>query len=93
MTRQKIDSSIPEFWNNIYQSGDMEWDIGRPTPVFNQWIKSQKKSLSICILGAGNGWDALNFAKKGHTVTAVDFAISAIKNMQHSAEELGVTFS
>ena len=68
----------------------MSWDLGEPTPVFNQWINSERNKLSICILGAGNGWDALNFAKKGHHVTAVDFAFSAIQNMRKMAEILGV---
>ena len=33
-------------------------------------------------MGAGNGWDAINFARKGHTVTAVDFAESAVNNIK-----------
>ncbi len=68
----------------------MSWDLGEPTPVFNQWINSERNKLSICILGAGNGWDALNFAEKGHYVTAVDFADSAIANMSKMAEKLDV---
>ncbi len=88
--RNKIDPSKPEYWEKAYQSADMTWDLGEPTPVFNQWINSERNTLSICVLGAGNGWDALNFAKKGHHVTAVDFAFSAIKNMRQMAEILAV---
>jgi len=88
--RQTIDSSTSEYWEKAYQSSDMTWDLGEPTPVFNQWINSERNTLSICVLGAGNGWDALNFAKKGHHVTAVDFALSAIQNMRQMAEKLGV---
>ena len=73
---KSINSSTSKYWEKAYQSGEIGWDLGRPTPVFNKWINSQIKPLSICILGAGNGWDALDFAKKGHTVTAVEFAIS-----------------
>ena len=87
---QSINSSMPEYWEKSYQSGDMGWDLGGPTPTFNDWIQSQTDSLSICILGAGNGWDAINFAEKGHNVTAVDFAESAINNMHTSAKERGV---
>ena len=68
----------------------MGWDIGEPTPVFNRWIQTQKESLSICILGAGNGWDALHFAEKGHKVTAVDFAESAVLNMNVAAAKRGL---
>ena len=82
---QSINSSKPEYWEKFYQSGDTGWDIGKPTPVFQNWIKTQKNKLSICILGAGNGWDALHFAELGHRVTAVDFAESAVLNMNVTA--------
>ena len=81
---------MPEYWEKSYQSGDMGWDLGGPTPIFDDWIQYQPDSLSICILGAGNGWDAINFAEKGHNVTAVDFAESAIVNMNTLARERGV---
>ena len=84
---QSINSSMPEYWEKSYQSGNMSWDLGKPTPIFDDWIQFQKDSLSICILGAGNGWDAINFAEKGHNVTAVDFAESAINNMHAYAQE------
>jgi len=84
---KSIHHSQPEYWENSYNAGEMDWDIGEPTPIFKNWIHSQKKPLSICILGAGNGWDALYFAEKGHEVTAVDFADSAITNMKKSAKK------
>ena len=87
---QSIDSSMPEYWEKSYQSGDMGWDLGGPTPIFDDWIQCQTDSLSICIPGAGNGWDAINFAEKGHNVTAVDFAESAIVNMNTLAQERGI---
>ena len=68
----------------------MPWDLGEPTPVFNQWINSEGNTLSICILGAGNGWDALNFAEKGHDVTAVDFSFTAIENMRKISHKRGI---
>jgi hypothetical protein len=65
----------------------MGWDLGGPTPIFNQWIETHKVPLTICILGAGNGWDAVNFASRGHIVTAVDFAASAVNNIKSSAKQ------
>ena len=82
---EPLNTSMPEYWENSYQSGEMGWDLGKPTPIFDNWIKTQKEPLSICILGAGNGWDALHFAEKGHEVTAVDFAESAVLNMKMAA--------
>ena len=84
---QSIHHSQPEYWENSYNAGEMAWDLGEPTPIFKNWIHLQKKPLSICILGAGNGWDALYFAEKGHEVTAVDFANSAITNMTDTAKK------
>jgi len=84
-------SCLPEYWEKSYQVGDIGWDLGRPTPVFREWIKSESTSLNICILGAGNGWDAIHLSEKGHKVTAVDFAPSAIKNMSAKARKKRVT--
>ena len=80
--KKPLTTSMPEFWERGFQSGEMGWDLGEPTPIFSHWIDTCKEPLSICVLGAGNGWDAINFALKGHLVTAVDFAESAVKNMK-----------
>ena len=80
-----LQTSNPDYWESSYQSGELGWDLGGSTPIFDHWIKNQKVPLSICILGAGNGWDAVNIASKGHRVTAIDFAQSAVKNMQTAA--------
>ena len=85
-----LTTSDAEYWERSYQSGEMGWDLEGPTPIFDLWIKTCKKVLSICILGAGNGWDAFNFAKRGHMVTAIDFAESAVINMQTTAYHNGI---
>ena len=85
-----LSPSIPAFWENYYQSGEIGWDLGGPTPIFNQWIKTCNKPLTICILGAGNGWDAINFALYGHNITAVDFAKSPVQNMKRQARNYGI---
>ena len=77
---------MSQYWEISYQSGEMGWDLGGYTPVFDDWINTYNKELSICVVGAGNGWDAINLATKGHNVTAVDFAESAIQNMRKLAE-------
>ena len=92
---EKISYSVfsPDYWEESYQSGEMGWDLGRTTPVFENWIQYKSNPLSICILGAGNGWDALHFSKLGHTVTAVDFAESAINNMNKSAQRYDLSIN
>ena len=93
MKKNKLYDSIvssPEFWDERYRNNETGWDIGGPTPVFKEWIDTQLAKKSICILGAGNGWDAVYFAKLGHKVTAVDFSFEAIKNIKALASENNV---
>ena len=86
----KENYSKVEFWDKAYRTGDTPWDLGGPTPIFTDWINSVKDKKKICVLGAGNGWDAFNFAEKGHDVTAVDFAPSAINNMHNLAKKKSI---
>ena len=92
---EKISNSVftPDYWEESYQSGKIGWDIGEPTPIFKNWIQSKTNPLSICILGAGNGWDALHFSKLRHIVTAVDFTEGAVKNMNDSAQSLRLSLN
>jgi len=56
-----------------------------PTPVFSNWVAGQNGCKSICVLGAGNGYDPINFAKYGHKVTAVDFSKRAVDNLSKTS--------
>jgi len=71
-----------QFWEDIYLANDTGWDLGGPTPVFQNLTKYLKKDR-LCILGCGRGYDALMFAKHGFDVTAIDFAPSAIKSLKN----------
>tara|TARA_B100000029_G_C17561654_1_gene953602 strand:- start:1484 stop:2122 length:639 start_codon:yes stop_codon:yes gene_type:complete len=87
MKQVDINFLSSNYWNDKYKIGDIRWDIGAPTPIFSDWINKQNTKLNICVLGAGNGWDAVNFAKNGHEVTAVDFAQKAVNNMANLAKK------
>tara|TARA_B100001029_G_C15014301_1_gene426290 strand:+ start:63 stop:695 length:633 start_codon:yes stop_codon:yes gene_type:complete len=80
-----INTSNSKFWDDCYKSGNIGWDLGKPTPIFNNWILNQKEKYKICILGSGYGWDAINFALYGHSVTAVDFSKAAIDVLSKNA--------
>ena len=79
----RYNSENEEFWENAYLTNNIGWDIGAPTPIFNKWIENLDGCYKICVLGAGNGWDAINFAKFGHLVTAVDFSNHAVESMKN----------
>ena len=71
------DVSSSKFWDQCYINDNTGWDIGSVTPVFEDWCNKLQQKYSILIPGAGNGYDPLYFASKGHDVTAVDFSKEA----------------
>lgn len=72
-----------KFWENVYQNGRAPWDLGKPTPVFRRLLESEQFTPGrMIVLGAGLGHDARMFARHGFTVTAVDFAAEAAREMQ-----------
>lgn len=72
--------SEQEFWNSIYQNKNTGWDLKSPTPVFQRILKEKKiiNTGKLLILGSGYGYDAVEAAKAGFEVTAVDFSAFAV---------------
>jgi len=81
------DVSSSKFWDECYINDNTGWDIGSVTPVFEDWCNKTQQKHSILVPGAGNGYDPLYFASKGHDVTAVDFSKEATNNMKAYAEK------
>ena len=81
------DVSSSKFWDDCYINHNIGWDLGTVTPVFKSWCDNLQKKYSIFVPGAGNGYDPLYFASKGHDVTAVDFSKEAIKNMNDKSKK------
>ena len=86
------DINKSSFWEDRYEKGEIGWDLGSETPVFSA-ISETLKPGSVCILGCGNGYDAISFSKKGFNVTAVDFAETPIKNINNIANNLSLTIN
>ena len=71
----------PESWEQIYQEGTPGWDIAQPAPPLKHLWEQKREWLqqgSMINFGCGMGHDAHFFAGQGFTVTAIDFAPSAI---------------
>ena len=66
--------SKPGFWNKRYLDDNTGWDIGAPTPILTNYLKENKSIGKVCVLGCGNGHDALELARYNNDVYAVDFA-------------------
>ena len=84
------DINSASFWESRYKDGEIGWDLGEETPVFSAIAKKLKPG-KICILGCGNGYDAIAFSKKGFSVTAVDFAETPIHNLETNARSLSLS--
>jgi SAM-dependent methyltransferase len=82
----------PEFWESRYNSRETGWDLGQATPVFEE-ISQKIKPGRICILGCGNGYDAMLFSRKGFDVTAVDFAPTPIRRIKKAAKKQSLNIS
>ena len=77
----------PKFWEEIYRQRQTHWDLGGPTPVFCRLLDSGRFAPGrVIVPGAGSGHDALEFARRGFEVTAVDFAAEAVGALHDQAE-------
>ncbi len=77
------DVNSPDFWQSIYKNHDNGWDLGAPTPVFENLLSTGRFAPGkMIVLGAGHGHDARSFARAGFDVTAVDFAQQAVEAMR-----------
>ncbi len=78
-----LDVNFPNFWEENYRAGHAVWDLGTPTPVFEHLLDEKQFAPGrIMVLGAGRGHDARLFARRGFEVTAVDFAVEAVRAME-----------
>ncbi len=82
-----IDDSV--FWDNLYESGEVNWDLKSPNPVFKSLIEKGEfiQPCSILITGSGKGYDAVAAAKAGYAVTAVDFSQKAVSHSKELAKK------
>ncbi|AFH50027.1 SAM-dependent methyltransferase [Ignavibacterium album JCM 16511] len=83
------DVNKPEFWNELYINNSAAWDLKSPTPAFidllsSEYFDGRKKFL---VVGCGYGYDAIEAAKKGFEVTALDFSEKAIEFARSLAQK------
>ncbi len=87
---KKILSS--DYWNNLYKSNDIGWDIGFPSPPIKEYIDQLKnKDWKILIPGCGNAYEAEYLLNQGFTnVTLIDIAPMVTAQLEQRFEkELG----
>ena len=73
MHSKKIDQ---DYWDNLYKTKEVGWDIGYPSPALRNYIDQlSDKSIRILIPGCGNAYEAEYLLRNGfHHVTLIDIA-------------------
>lgn len=75
------------FWEERYRSATTPWDRRGPSPALLEWLDEEElRPCRILVPGCGRGYEALELARRGFDVVAVDFAPSAVR---HLRDELG----
>lgn len=70
-----------DYWENRYQTRDMPWEKGAPSPGLVEFL-SAKSGLSrgtVAVPGCGTGHDVLVWARAGFSAHGFDIAPSAIE--------------
>lgn len=72
---------MPTDWENRYQTGDMPWEKGEPSPGLVDFLNSHPELPRgrVLVPGCGCGHDARAWARAGFNVTGMDIAPSAIR--------------
>ena len=68
-------------WEARYQSGDMPWEKGAPSPGLVDFLATHRNlpGETACVPGGGTGHDAREWAKAGFRVYGYDLAPSAVR--------------
>ncbi|HVV00898.1 MAG TPA: methyltransferase domain-containing protein [Verrucomicrobiae bacterium] len=80
-------------WEERYQTGDMPWEKGAPSPGLVDFLK-QHPGISrgtVCVPGCGTGHDARAFAAAGFAAVGFDLAPSAIRLAKERTAAAGLS--
>jgi len=68
-------------WEARYQSGDMPWEKGEPSPGLVDFLAVRRDltGKTVCVPGSGTGHDVRQWARAGFEVYGYDLAPSAIR--------------
>ena len=85
-----------EYWEERYQTKDMPWEKGAPSPGLVDFLAAHPELPrgTVCVPGCGTGHDARAWAKAGFNPLGLDIAPSAIRlsTEQTRAEGLSAEF-
>jgi SAM-dependent methyltransferase len=81
-----------DYWEARYQSRDMPWDKGAPSPGLVDFLATHPDLPrgAVCVPGCGRGCDALEFARAGFAAYGFDIAPGAIALAEQAAQTAGL---
>jgi len=90
MNKMKLTPNIPQYWEMLYEQGKDNWDLGKATPALLDFFKHPQcpKDGDVLVPGAGRGWDAEAWAKRGHNVIAIDFCSYAFDTLEKLSDKM-----
>jgi hypothetical protein len=82
-----------EYWESRYQSSDMPWEKGAPSPGLVDFLVAHPDlpRTAVCVPGCGTGHDVREFAKAGFSTFGFDIAPSAIQLAVEKTKAAGLT--
>ena len=80
-------------WENRYQTGDMPWEKGEPSPGLVDFLQTHPTLPrgTVCVPGCGTGHDVRAWAQAGFTTSGFDIAPSAIRLAKEKTQAAGLT--
>jgi len=90
MNKRKLTPNIPQYWEILYEQGKDNWDLGKVTPALLNFFENPlcPKNGDVLVPGAGKGWDAEAWARRGHDVIAIDFCSHAFDILEKLADKM-----
>lgn len=82
-----------EYWEHRYQTGDMRWEKGAPSPGLVDFLAAHRELSrgTVCVPGCGTGHDVREFARAGFDVSGFDIAPSGIRLASEKTRAAGLT--
>lgn len=80
-----------EYWESLYQSGDMRWDKGEASPGLMDFLASHELERgTVCVPGCGTGHDVRAWAAAGFDAHGFDIAPSGIQLAREKTAAAGL---
>lgn len=84
-------ANVDRNWDQRYHTGDLPWDSGLPSRELQRVLAEQGITPCRALeLGCGTGTNAVELARRGFDVTAVDCAPRALEIARQKADSAGV---